>query len=174
MMQIYGTKIHSWVNTPINYFSSGSTKYFFQHSQQQQQKKGVYALFSFFSYQSPTYTFHALSWSTLKKVWRILISKKVWIDLAITCHIVVRYLKAQPSDTPMQTLRDPSDGSIQFIEHLTNSNIIFLTSNKLECVHLLMIELEHLNFCFERTDIEHRTDLNIMFWTSNRLERVHL
>ena len=24
-------------------------------------------------------------------------------------------------------------------------------------VHLLMIELEHLNFGFERTDIEHRT-----------------
>ena len=141
MMQIYGTKIHSWVNTPINYFSSGSTKYFFQHSQQQQQKKGVYALFSFFSYQSPTYTFHALSWSTLKKVWRILISKKVWIDLAITCHIVVRYLKAQPSDTPMKTLRDPSDGTniilsniertwTSSFQHWTNSNVfIYWWSN---------------------------------------------
>ena len=31
------------------------------------------------------------------------------------------------------------------------------TTNELECVHLLIIELEHLNFGFKRTDIEHRT-----------------
>ena len=37
------------------------------------------------------------------------------------------------------------------------SNIIFRTSDKLERVHSSMIELEHLNFAFEPTNIEHRT-----------------
>ena len=42
---------------------------------------------------------------------------------------------------------------------LFNTNLlnIFRKSNKLEHVHLLMIELEHLNFGFERMDIKHRT-----------------
>ena len=44
-----------------------------------------------------------------------------------------------------------------FIEHQTNLNIIFRSSNKLEPVHLLMIKREHLNFGFEQTDIEHWT-----------------
>ena len=41
------------------------------------------------------------------------------------------------------------------IEGQTNSNVIFGTSKVLEHVHLLMIELKHPNFGFERT--EHRT-----------------
>ena len=65
-----------------------------------------------------------------------------------------------------------------------NSNIIFWTSNKLERVYLLMIELEHLNFGFEWTDIKpkrplleiyyiiHRTVS--FFWTANGLEYVQL
>ena len=68
------------------------------------------------------------------------------------------------------------------------SSILFRTSNKLEHVHLLMIELEHLNFGFERTNIEHRTQKAFtnftklfieqtrtsFFRTLNGLERVHL
>ena len=47
-----------------------------------------------------------------------------------------------------------SDGSHHLIEHQMNSNIIFRTSNKLKCVHLLgvhllVIELEHPIFGFE-------------------------
>ena len=41
-----------------------------------------------------------------------------------------------------------------FIEHRINSNIIFQTSNELERVHLLAIELEHHIFGFERSNIE--------------------
>ena len=44
---------------------------------------------------------------------------------------------------------------LHFIEYQTNSNIIFRTSNELERVHLLVIELGHLNFGFKGTDIEH-------------------
>ena len=45
-----------------------------------------------------------------------------------------------------------------FSEHQTNSNIIFWTPNELKRVHLLMIQLEHLNFGFEWTDIKHQTN----------------
>ena len=71
-----------------------------------------------------------------------------------------------------------------FIEHQSNLNIIFRTSNKLdklERVHLLMMELEHLNFVLKRTNqktftnyIIHRTDSNIIFQTLNGLKCVHL
>ena len=53
-----------------------------------------------------------------------------------------------------------SDGSntilsnIERIRNRTNSNIIFWTSNELEHVHLLVIELEHPIFGFERSNIE--------------------
>ena len=45
-----------------------------------------------------------------------------------------------------------SDGSNTII-----SNISFQAWNELERVHLLVIELKHLNFGLERTDIEHQT-----------------
>ena len=33
----------------------------------------------------------------------------------------------------------------------------YRTSNELECVHVMMIKLERLNFGFERMNIEHGT-----------------
>ena len=50
-----------------------------------------------------------------------------------------------------------SDGWVEhhFIEHRTNSNIIFWTSNELKSVHLLVIKLEHPIFGFEWSNIEH-------------------
>ena len=68
----------------------------------------------------------------------------------------------------------------------SNSNIIFRTSNELERVHILVIELEHPFFGFERTNIEPNraftkfTRLLIeltrtsFFRTANKFEHVHL
>ena len=56
-----------------------------------------------------------------------------------------------------------------------NEMAIFQTSNKLEHVHLLVIELEHLNFGFKRTNIEpNRSSLDLLNFSSNELEHVHL
>ena len=49
---------------------------------------------------------------------------------------------------------DESNTILTNIERTQTS--FFETSNELECVHLLMMELEHLKFGFERTDIEHQ------------------
>ena len=47
----------------------------------------------------------------------------------------------------------------------------FRILNELERVHLLMIELEHLNFDFEKTDIEpKRPSLDLLNYSSNRLK----
>ena len=44
---------------------------------------------------------------------------------------------------------------ISYLIHLgLDSYIISRTSNELECVHLLVIELEHPIFCFKQTNIE--------------------
>ena len=56
-----------------------------------------------------------------------------------------------------------------FMEHRTNPNIIFWTSNKLECAHLLMIEIEHSIFGFQRTNII-RFSLDLSNYTWNWLE----
>ena len=54
---------------------------------------------------------------------------------------------------------------------IRTKDISFRTSNEIERVQLLVIELEHLNFGFERTDIEHRLDLlnHFLVWNSNTL-----
>ena len=66
-----------------------------------------------------------------------------------------------------------------FIEHQTISNIIFRTSDELKNVHLLVIELEHPIFGFERafnrfTELLKQQTRTLVFCTSNKLERVHL
>ena len=54
---------------------------------------------------------------------------------------------------------------------IRTKDISFRTSNEIERVQLLVIELEHLNFGFERTDIEPtRPSLDLPNYTSNRLE----
>ena len=50
-----------------------------------------------------------------------------------------------------------------------NSNIIFRTSNELERVHLLVIELEHTIFGFEQSNIKLKDLLN---YSSNWLEHL--
>ena len=49
--------------------------------------------------------------------------------------------------------------SYQTVKHMEvmGRTPFYRTSNKLERVHLLVIELEHLIFGFERTNIEHQT-----------------
>ena len=46
----------------------------------------------------------------------------------------------------------------------------FRTSDELEQVHLLMIELEHLNFGLEQTNIGIKKPLLLSNYSSNRLE----
>ena len=47
-----------------------------------------------------------------------------------------------------------------FMKHRTNSNTIFRTSNGLERVHLLMIELEYPIFCHKQSNIKLRTQFD--------------
>ena len=73
-----------------------------------------------------------------------------------------------------------------FMEHRTNPNIIFWTSNKLECAHLLMIEIEHSIFGFQRTNIEPnkvftrfiklhmKLTRTSFFWILNESKHIHL
>ena len=73
-----------------------------------------------------------------------------------------------------------------FIEHWTNLNTLYWSSNELEPVHILVIEHKHPIFGFERTNIElivaftRFTKLLIemtqtsFFWTSNKPEHIHL
>ena len=72
------------------------------------------------------------------------------------------------------------------MEHRSNSNIIFRTSHDLKRVHLLVIELEHPIFGFERMNIEPNRAFTrftkllieltrtLFFLTLYELERVHL
>ena len=58
-----------------------------------------------------------------------------------------------------------------FIEHQSNFNIIFQTSNELERIHLLMNELKHMDFGFQRTEIQtKRPLLDLLNYSSNRLK----
>ena len=50
----------------------------------------------------------------------------------------------------------------------------FRTSNELKRIHLLMIELEHLYFGFERTDINHQTLMAFTWFTSMEQTRTLL
>ena len=47
----------------------------------------------------------------------------------------------------------------------------YQTSNELECVHLLMIELKHLDFGLDRTNIEHRTQKAFAKFTKSFIEQ---
>ena len=53
-----------------------------------------------------------------------------------------------------------------FIKHQTNLNIIFRTMNELECVHLLVIKLEHPIFGFEQSNIERTWTSFFEHWTN--------
>ena len=50
-----------------------------------------------------------------------------------------------------------------FTEHQTNSNIIFQTSNDLKHLHLLVIELKHPIFGFERSNINSKIFCTFVF-----------
>ena len=47
----------------------------------------------------------------------------------------------------------------------------YRTSNELECVHLLMIELKHLDFGFEGTFIKHTTQKAFAKFTKSFIEQ---
>ena len=63
----------------------------------------------------------------------------------------IQYFKSSPSFREILC-------SIYSLQVIDGWNIVFRTSNKLKRVHLLVIELEHPGFGFERTNIEHRTN----------------
>ena len=86
-----------------------------------------------------------------------LISRKNWVT--------EKYWILQFVGNNMQTLENYSNiqwwvEEHHFIEHLTNSNIIFWTSNEHQHVRQLLMKLKHPIFGFERTDIEHNKTFN--------------